>query len=119
LASKSSLLFAGIFAIHSSIALAAGESTWDDGYITLAFARTFAETGHIRLTPFSEAVEGTTSPLWFLVMVAAYALGITGFYGFHLASQLLAAVCAAVAAVVLYQLFAPRPPGLHGGSASS
>jgi hypothetical protein len=111
LASKSALLFASILAIHSAIALAVGESAWDDGYITLAFARTFAETGHIGLTPFSETVEGATSPAWFLLMAGIYALGVTGFYGLHLASQLLASVCAAVAAVLLYRLIRPSAPG--------
>lgn len=109
-AARSWQLFGSVFAIHALIALAVGEVAWDDGYITLAFARTFAETGHIGLTPFSETVEGATSPLWFLLMAAVYKLGITSFYGFHLASQLLAAACAAGAAVLLYRLILPFAP---------
>lgn len=105
-------LFAGVLGGHALIALAVGEVAWDDGYITLAFARTFAETGHIGLTPASEIVEGATSPAWFLLMAAVYKLGVTSFYGFHLASQLAAAVCAAVTAVLLYRLLAPTVPGV-------
>lgn len=103
-------LFGTVFTLHLIISLAVGEVAWDDGYITLAFARTFAETGHIGLTPLSESVEGATSPLWFLLMAGIYKLGITSFYGFHLASQLIAAVCAATAAVLLYRLVRPSAP---------
>ncbi len=103
-------LFGSILAIHTLLAFAVGEVAWDDGYITLAFARTFAETGHIGLTPFSEVVEGATSPLWFLGMAGVYGLGAKSFYGFHLASQLGAALCAAVAAVLLYRLLRPAAP---------
>lgn len=109
---RTSRLFATVFAIHAAIALAVGEGTWDDGYITLAFARTFAETGHIGLTPYSGTVEGATCPLWFLLMAGLDRLGITGFYGLHLAAQLLAALCAAIAAVLLYRLIRPSAPGL-------
>jgi len=103
-------LFETVFAIHVIIAFAVGEESWDDGYITLAFSRTFAESGHIGLTPYSEVVEGATSPAWFLLMAGVYRLGITGFYEFHLASQLLAALCAAVLAVLLYRLIRPSVP---------
>lgn len=106
-------LFGAVFTVHALIALAVGEVAWDDGYITLAFARTFAETGHIGLTPSSEIVEGATSPLWFLAMAGIYRLGVSSFYGFHLASQLTAALCAAVAAVLLYRLVLP-----HAGRAA-
>jgi hypothetical protein len=104
------LLFGSVFAIHIAIALVVGEVAWDDGYITLSFARTFAETGHIGLTPISETVEGATCPAWFLLMSGIYKLGITSFYGFHLASQLLAAACAATAALLLYRLILPSVP---------
>lgn len=105
-------LFGLVAVVHAVIAVAVGEATWDDGYITLAFARTFAETGHVALTPYSEIVEGATSPAWFLVMSAVYALGVTSFYGFHLASQLLAGLCAAFAAVLLYRILLPSVPTL-------
>ncbi len=43
-------------------------SSWDDGAITAAFARTFAHTGRIALTPVSEQVEGFSSVLWLLLL---------------------------------------------------
>lgn len=109
---KSWQLFGSVLVAHVVIALAVGEVAWDDGYITLAFARTFAESGHIALTPVSETVEGATSPVWFLLLTAAYKLGITSFYGFHLASQLFAALSAAGCAVLLYRLIRPSAPAL-------
>jgi hypothetical protein len=45
---------------------------WDDGAITAAFARTFAHTGRIALTPSSEQVEGFSSLLWMMILAAAY-----------------------------------------------
>lgn len=103
-------LFAAVFGAHLAIALAVGGETWDDGYITLSLSRTFAETGHIGLTPMSEQVEAATSPLWFLMMAGVYAGGATGFYGFHFASQLVAGVCIAAAAVLFYRLIRPAAP---------
>jgi hypothetical protein len=38
-----------------------GIRAWDDGAITLAYSRTFAETGRIALTSVSETVEGYSS----------------------------------------------------------
>lgn len=108
--SSGSSAFVAVLAIHVSIALAVGAESWDDGYITLSFSRTFVETGHIALTPFSEQVEGATSPLWFLMMSGVYALGFTGFYAFHLASQLVAALCSAAAAVLFFRLIRPSAP---------
>lgn len=103
-------LFVTVLAAHLAIALAVGVEAWDDGFITLSFARTFAETGQISLTPVSEQVEGATSPLWFLLMAGVYASGVTGFYWFHFASQLAAALCLAGAAVLFYRLIWPAVP---------
>lgn len=99
-----------VLAAHLAIALAVGLESWDDGYITLSFARTFAETGHIALTPVSEQVEGATSPLWFLLMAALYKAGAQSFAVFHFASQVAAALCSAAAAVLFYRLIAPAVP---------
>lgn len=44
-----------------------GDRSWDDGAITLAFSKSFAETGRIALTPLSEQVEGFSSVSWFLL----------------------------------------------------
>lgn len=104
------VVFVTVLIAHIAIALAVGPESWDDGFITLSFARTFAETGHIALTPVSEQVEGATSPLWFLLMAGVYAIGVTGFSWFHLASQLAAALCLAGAAVLFYRLIWPAVP---------
>lgn len=103
-------LFLTVLGAHLAIALAVGTEAWDDGFITLSVARTFAETGHIALTPVSEQVEAATSPLWFLLMAGIYASGITGFFWFHFASQVVAALCSAAAAVLFYRLVGPAAP---------
>jgi hypothetical protein len=41
---------------------------WDDGAITAAFSRTFADTGIIALTPLSPQVEGFSSLSWFFLL---------------------------------------------------
>jgi hypothetical protein len=97
-------LFGVVTAVHVSIALFIREDGWDDGAITLAFSRTFAHSGVIALTPISEPVEGFSSIMWFLIMSALAFVLPLGFGGLILASQLLAAVCAGVAAVLLYRL---------------
>jgi hypothetical protein len=50
-----------------TISLLIGDNGWDDGAITLAFARTFARHGRVALTPRSEVVEGFSSVSWFLL----------------------------------------------------
>jgi hypothetical protein len=108
------VVFSTVLAAHLAIALAVGVQAWDDGFITLAFSRTFAETGHIALTPVSEQVEGATSPLWFLMMAGVYKAFAPNFYWFHFASQLAAAVCSAAAAV-RPSLAAPLTPSTASG----
>ena len=49
------------------VCLLIGDNGWDDGAITLAFARTFARHGRVALTPRSEVVEGFSSVSWFLL----------------------------------------------------
>ena len=53
--------------LSSSVCLLIGDNGWDDGAITLAFARTFARHGRVALTPQSEVVEGFSSVSWFLL----------------------------------------------------
>ena len=55
-------LAASLFYLHSG---------WDDGAITLAYARTWWHTGTFALTPISPVAEGTSSLLWTSVMGAA------------------------------------------------
>jgi hypothetical protein len=101
------VLFAAVFAAHGVVALVVGSHGWDDGSITVAFARTFAESGRIALTPFSEVVEGYSSPFWMLLLTATFRVLPLGFDGMLLASQLWAAFFAALSAALLYVLVRP------------
>ncbi len=78
-----------------------GVHAWDDGAITLAFSRTFAESGLIALTPVSEQVEGYSSTAWFLIN-AVIALFRPGFEGAIHASQVAAGLCLGVATVFVW-----------------
>lgn len=42
--------------------------SWDDGAITAAYARTYAESGRIALTPGSPQAEGMSSLTWFFLL---------------------------------------------------
>src|SRR5579863_5987461 len=66
-----------------------GTQGWDDGAITLAYSRTFADTGRFALTAVSEQVEGISSVSWFLIN-AFFSLFHPTFEGAILASQLAA-----------------------------
>jgi hypothetical protein len=86
------------FAALSAACLLVGDNGWDDGAITLAFARTFAGHGVVALTPRSEIVEGFSSVSWFLLN-ALPALATPSFHRAILVSQLLSAlsICASTA----------------------
>ncbi len=81
---------------------------WDDGSITVAYARTYAETGRTALTPVSEQVEGFSSPAWFWLLAACYKLALPGFLGMLQVSQVLASVCSALSCGVFYLLLYRR-----------
>ena len=91
-----------VFAVHLAVVLVVGDQGWDDGAITLAFARTFAETGRIALTPGSEQVEGFSSVAWFLLMAAAARLGAGNYDSLIVTAQLAAAVCASAGAAMFF-----------------
>ena len=78
-----------------------GVHAWDDGAITLAYSRTFAESGLIALTSVSEVVEGYSSTAWFLIN-AAMALFRPGFEGAIHASQMAAGLFLGVATVLVW-----------------
>ena len=59
------------FAALTAVCLLIGDNGWDDGAITLAFSRTFAQDGLIALTRHSEVVEGFSSVSWFLLNAVA------------------------------------------------
>ena len=63
------LLLAGLVAQPICLCLFWRDS-WDDGAITMAFARTFAHTGTLQGTPGSGIVEGYSTTLWMLVLTA-------------------------------------------------
>jgi hypothetical protein len=48
------------------------KDSWDDGAITAAFARTWAQSGRVALTPGSPVVEGFSSISWFLLESLPY-----------------------------------------------
>ena len=54
-----------------SVCLLIGDHGWDDGSITLAFAKTFARHGRVALTARSDVVEGFSSVSWFLLNALA------------------------------------------------
>jgi len=93
---------------HVGVAAIVGARGWDDGAITVAFARTFGHTGIVSLTPFSESVEGFSSPFWLLLLAATIKLLDLGFYGSLSASQLWSAAFATTACLLTYRLTAPR-----------
>ncbi len=104
------LLVVIVFSIHATIAVLIGTHGWDDGAITVAFARTFAETGRIALTPHSEVVEGFSSPLWMLFSAGTYEIHDFGFGNLILISQLWSALFAAIGAAILYLLLRSNLP---------
>ncbi len=83
-----------------SVSFLVGDNGWDDGAITLAFARTFARHGRVALTPHSEVVEGFSSVSWF-VLNALVALAGTTSRSSILTSQVLSALCICLCTLML------------------
>jgi len=83
-----------------AVCLLIGDNGWDDGAITLAFARTFARHGRVALTPHSEVVEGFSSVFWFLLNAGA-ALARPSYQVAILVSQVLAALCICASTLLL------------------
>jgi hypothetical protein len=83
------------------IVLFVGLHGWDDGAITLAYSRTFAETGRIALTAASEQVEGFSSIAWFLIN-ASVSLLHPSFEEAVLVSQVAAGVFLGVATLFIW-----------------
>jgi hypothetical protein len=88
------------FAALIAVCLLIGDNGWDDGAITLAFSRTFAQHGRIALTPHSETVEGFSSVSWFLLN-ALPALARPSFRAAILLSQVWAALCICLSTALL------------------
>jgi hypothetical protein len=79
---------------------------WDDGAITAAFARTFAHTGKLALTPTSEQVEGFSSLTWMLVLAAGDRI-IHSFAAMLAWSKIASAICFS-ASLFLFRKIAAR-----------
>ena len=88
------------FAALVVVCLLIGDNGWDDGAITLAFARTFARHGRIALTPRSEVVEGFSSVSWFLLNALA-ALARPSYRAAIFVSQVLSALSICATTVLL------------------
>jgi MFS family permease len=88
------------FAALLAVCLFIGDNGWDDGAITLAFARTFAQHGRVALTSHSEIVEGFSTVSWFLLN-ALVALARPSFQAAILAAQVLSALCICASTVLL------------------
>ncbi len=88
------------FAALIAVCLLIGDNGWDDGAITLAFSRTFAQHGRVALTPHSEIVEGFSSVSWFLLN-ALPALARPSFHTAILLSQVWAALCICLSTALL------------------
>jgi hypothetical protein len=88
------------FAALLAVCLLIGDNGWDDGAITLAFARTFAQHGRIALTPHSEIVEGFSSVSWFLLN-ALPALARPSWHASLLLAQVLSALCICASTLLL------------------
>ena len=72
----------------ASIVLTGGYA-WDDGAITLSFARSLASHGEFALTAVSERVEGTSSLAFTFIMAAVFAVRDMGFDAHIMAGQLM------------------------------
>jgi hypothetical protein len=83
-----------------AVCLLIGDNGWDDGAITLAFARTFARHGVVALTPHSEPAEGFSSVAWFLINTAV-ALAGPSYRASILASQVLSTICVCVSTLLV------------------
>ena len=88
------------FAALVVVCLRIGDHGWDDGAITVAFARTFARHGRVALTPRSEVVEGFSSVSWFLLNALA-ALARPSYRAAIFVSQVLSALSICATTVLL------------------
>lgn len=79
-----------------------GAYAWDDGAITLAYARTLAETGNFSLTSNSEVVEGSSSLLFCLLAALGHRVFAFDFDQFLLFSRTLAFLFSLSTAALLF-----------------
>jgi len=80
----------------------AGAYAWDDGAITLAFGRTFGESGRFAINQSSEIIEGTSSVLLALLASFFHSILNFSFYEFIIWSQVLSLVFLIMTLLALY-----------------
>jgi hypothetical protein len=83
------LFIASFFLINLFSIIFVGPYAWDDGAITLAYAKSIAEYGRFSLTSVSEIVEGSSSILFVLLNALAFKIANFSFDGFIRFSQIL------------------------------
>lgn len=88
------------FAALVAVCIVIGDNGWDDGSITLAFARTFARHGRVALTSHSEIVEGFSTVSWFLIN-SLLAIARPSYHAAIFASQLLSVLCICGSTILL------------------
>jgi len=87
-----------------------GNFAWDDGAITLAYARTLAEHGRFAVTPVSEVVEGSSSLLFTGLMAAVQSVGHLGFDALVRAAQWATLLFWMAVLVVMDRVLRPHLP---------
>ena len=107
------VLLLGAFLLLNIIGIyLVGPYAWDDGSITLAYAKTIAENGTFALTKVSEVVEGTSSLLQVSIMALLHGMLGFDFGGFILASQVVAFVFLCMTLILVFnylQRILPSP----------
>ncbi|MCC7049460.1 MAG: hypothetical protein IT562_22315 [Alphaproteobacteria bacterium] len=104
--------FACLFATAAAHVDAAGRFAsiaWDDGAITLGFARTLARHGEIRPSLWSDRVEGYSTPLWMLINAGAYRViqSPAGLLQFATSASLALNIASLAALFAILRRFAP------------
>jgi hypothetical protein len=87
--------------LYLGIILVVGAYNWDDGAITLAYARTLAESGRFALTPLSAVSEGSSSLLFTFLLTGLLWLLPLGFYSAITLSQLVSLAFLLASALLL------------------
>lgn len=87
-----------------------GPYAWDDGAITLAYAKTLAEHGRFALTGASDISEGSSSLLFVLLMSALHRVFAFNFENFILASQAAAFFATCAVMILVYRQLALSIP---------
>lgn len=96
--------------LYAGAVILTGPFGWDDGAITMAFARTIAEFGQVALTAASERVEGSSSTVFTLLLAAIYSFGPFSFEGYVMAAQMVTLSCLLLCLVLLSHVLRDQVP---------